>query len=169
MRTRLVTGAAALALLLVLAGCAGSPSGAPDTTPAGGGSTPTAPADGGGGMSADAALRTADSSLGEIVVDGAGKTLYMFDNDTQGTTTSACTGQCLANWPVATTDQATPEVDGVTGAVGTIDTPDGKKQLTLNGWPLYYFAGDTAAGDTEGQGVGGIWWVLSPAGDKIGG
>ncbi len=60
------------------------------------------------------------------------------------------------NWPFVTTDSVTPEVKGVTGTVGTIDTPDGKKQVTLNGWPLYYFAGDSKPGDTNGQGVGGI-------------
>lgn len=170
MRMRLVPGAALLALVLAVAGCAGS-------TPAGSGdSGSSAPAAGdgyGGGQSSgtmgDAALGTAESSLGTIVVDGKGMTVYVYDKDTQGTTTSACTGACVTNWPFVTTDSATPTVDGVTGTVGTIDTPDGKKQVTLDGWPLYYYAGDSAAGDTNGQGVGGIWWVLSPAGERIGG
>lgn len=169
MRIRHAAGAAALALMLALAGCSGS------TTTGGDGvassppdSSPSAePTD--DGMSSDAALMLAESSLGTIVVDGEGMTVYMFDNDTQGTATSACTGQCLANWPIVTTDSATPAVDGVTGEVATIDSPDGKKQITLNGWPLYYFAGDSAAGDTAGQGVNDVWWVLSPAGEKIGG
>lgn len=112
-------------------------------------------------------LMVADSTLGEIVVDADGKTLYMFDTDTQGSGTSSCTGECLTNWPPLTTEGDAPAVQGVTGEVGTIATADGSTQVTLNGWPLYYFAGDTAAGDVNGQGVGGIWWVLSPAGERM--
>ena len=52
--------------------------------------------------------------------------------------------------------------------MGTIKGVDGKPQLTLNGWPLYYSVGDAAAGQTSGQGVGNVWWVLSPAGAPIG-
>lgn len=169
MRMRLIPGAAVLALMLAVAGCAGA------TSSGSGSEAPSEPAAsssadaGDGGTATDAVLGTTDSSLGTIVVDGEGATVYMFDKDTQGTTTSACTGDCLANWPPVTTDAATPEVEGVTGTVATIDTPDGDKQVTLNGWPLYYFAGDATAGDTNGQGVGGVWWVLSPAGDKISG
>lgn len=109
----------------------------------------------------------ADSTLGEIVVDADGKTLYMFDTDTQGSGESSCTGECLTNWPPLTTEGDAPAVQGVTGEVGTITTADGSQQVTLNGWPLYYFAGDAAAGDVNGQGVGGIWWVLSPAGERM--
>lgn len=169
MRIRHAAGAAALALLLALTGCSGS------TTPEGDGTTaaPSEPAPSDeptdDGASSGAELMVAESSLGTIVVDGEGMTVYMFDNDTQGTATSACTGQCLANWPIVTTDSATPAVEGVTGTVATIDSPDGQKQITLNGWPLYYFAGDSAAGDTAGQAVNDVWWVLSPAGEKIGG
>jgi predicted lipoprotein with Yx(FWY)xxD motif len=69
-----------------------------------------------------------------------------------------------------TSDSDSPEVDAsVTGEIGTITGVDGATQLTLNGWPLYYFAGDSAPGDTNGQGVNGVWWVLTPAGEKIGG
>jgi predicted lipoprotein with Yx(FWY)xxD motif len=171
MRMKLIPGAAVLALMLAVAGCAaGTTSGG--TGDAGSSAPPASQSsDTGGdsGTATGAVLGTAESSLGTIVVDGKGMTVYMFDDDTQGTKTSACTGQCVTNWPFVTTDSATPEVKGVTGTVGTIDTPDGKKQVTLNGWPLYYFAGDSKPGDTNGQGVGGIWWVLSPAGDKIGG
>jgi predicted lipoprotein with Yx(FWY)xxD motif len=117
----------------------------------------------------NAALTTADSDLGEIVVDGEGMTVYMFDSDTQGSGTSTCEGQCATNWPAVTTDSDEPVVEGVTGEVGTITGVDGSTQVTLNGWPLYYYAGDAAAGDTTGQGVGDVWWVLTPAGEKIGG
>ena len=162
MKSRFVIAFAAATLAVIgLAGCtaastdSGSGSGAASSAPA-----PAA---------ASTALATATASVGTIVVDGKGMTVYMFDKDTKGTTTSACTGDCLTKWPIVTSDSATPTVEGVTGTVATIDSPDGRKQVTLDGWPLYYFAGDKAAGDTAGQGVGGVWWVLSPAGAKIAG
>ena len=126
-----------------------------------------APATSSAAMAATTSLATAHSGLGTIVVDGKGMTVYQFDKDTQGGTTSACTGQCATIWPAVHAGSTMPTVNGVTGAVGTITGTDGQAQLTLNGWPLYYYSGDKAAGDTKGQGVGGIWWVLSPAGQRI--
>ena len=165
MRTRFASGIAVAALAILLTGCTG----AGDTTepPADNGTTEespdtTAPETGG------AELMTADSEIGEIVVDADGMTVYMFDSDTQGSGTSTCEGACATNWPAVTTDsEEAPAVEGVTGEVGTMTGVDGETQLTLNGWPLYYFAGDSAPGDTNGQGQGGIWWVLDPAGEKI--
>lgn len=165
MQNRIGLGLAAATLtLLALAGCSasgtggyGQPADTPTTTPA---PAPTA---------GDAALSTADSSLGTIVVDGAGMTVYVFDNDTVGATSSACSGDCAANWPAVPAGAGDPQLDGVTGEVGTITGVDGEPQLTLGGLPLYYFAGDNAAGDVNGQGVGGIWWVVGPDGAKISG
>jgi predicted lipoprotein with Yx(FWY)xxD motif len=94
-------------------------------------------------------------------------TLYMFTNDVKGASSSACTGQCLTAWPPAIAAAAPPGLSGVTGEVGTIDTADGRRQLTLSGWPLHYFAKDTAPGAVLGQGVGGIWYVLDPAGNPL--
>jgi predicted lipoprotein with Yx(FWY)xxD motif len=68
-----------------------------------------------------------------------------------------------------TTDSATPALDGVTGEVSTIQTADGERQITLNGWPLYYFAGDEKPGDVNGQGVNDVWWVLTPSGERLAG
>ncbi|WP_425845626.1 COG4315 family predicted lipoprotein [Agrococcus sp. TSP3-2-1] len=112
-------------------------------------------------------LAVADSPLGEIVVDGEGMTVYMFDSDTQGAGVSTCEGQCATNWPAVTTDGDVPDAEGVMGELGTIVGVDGATQVTLNGWPLYYFAGDSAAGDVAGQGVNDVWWVLSPAGERM--
>jgi predicted lipoprotein with Yx(FWY)xxD motif len=174
-RTRVTVVSAGLACLLALAGCTSgtTSSGDPGT---GGAATPPPSAvsaspssEGTDDGAASTELEVEDSALGQIVVDGKGMTVYMFDKDTQGTTTSACTGQCLENWPIVPAGSGEPKADGVTGSLAAIDTPDGGKQLTLNGWPLYYFAGDAAAGDTNGQGVNAVWWVLSPAGEKIGG
>lgn len=158
--------AAAVVVALGLAGCS--------STAGGGGSSEEPPVDSGYGAPSETTpsdsgaltLMTADSSLGQIVVDGDGMTVYMFDSDTQGAGKSTCEGQCAQNWPAVTADAA-PELDGVTGEVGTITGVDGETQVTLNGWPLYYFAGDAAAGDVKGQGVNDVWWVLSPAGERM--
>lgn len=164
---------AALLMTFVVAGCTSTGDSGDGTEDPGGAygqssesSTPTSGSESGAGSGT---LMTAESDLGQIVVDADGKTLYMFDNDTQGSGESSCAGDCLAKWPPLTVEGDAPAVQGVTGEVGTITTADGSTQVTLNGWPLYYFAGDAAAGDVNGQGVGGIWWVLSPAGERMGG
>lgn len=170
MKLRIITGSAAVALALLLGGCS-NPTGTTGEAPAdpyGGTAETTAPADD-ADEDSEALLTTADSDLGEIVVDGEGMTVYMFDSDTQGGDASTCEGECAANWPAVTTDSDEPVVEGVTGEIGTITGVEGETQVTLNGWPLYRFAGDSAAGDVNGQGVNGVWWVLSPAGEKIGG
>lgn len=163
MKTRFASVLAVATLAVLLTGCTGGgdttpPPADPETTE----ETPeTTPETG------DAELMTADSEFGEIVVDAEGMTVYMFDNDTQGSDTSSCEGECATNWPAVTTDADAPAVDGVTGEVGTITGVDGSTQVTLNGWPLYYFVGDTAAGDVNGQAMNNVWWVLDPAGEKI--
>ena len=165
--------AAALLITLAIAGCS-SPSGSGGSgddpgmgDPYGSPSSESTPSEDSPPAADDAELTVADSSLGEIVVDGKGMTVYMFDNDTQGADASACAGQCLVNWPPVTTESTEPSVSGVTGEIGTITTADGEMQVTLDGWPLYYFAGDQAAGDVNGQGVNDVWWVLSPAGERM--
>ena len=165
MTSRTTTAALAAGLLVIaLAGCA-SPATDSSSPPAASPSeeAPSSPSE---EPTTSAMLMVADSDLGEIVVDGDGMTVYMFDNDTQGADASVCEGDCATNGPAVTTESEPPEVDGVTGEVGTIEGVDGATQVTLNGWPLYYFAGDSAAGDVAGQGVGGVWWVLSPAGER---
>lgn len=153
--------AAALVGALVLAGCGGASGGSGAAAPPTSGSEqPEAPA-------GEAVLATADSDLGTIVVDSAGRTVYVFDEDEAGSGQSACSGDCLTTWPPVVADRATPAVDGVTGEVGTIERDDGTLQVTLDGAPLYAFAGDAAAGDVTGQSVDDVWWVLDPAGDKI--
>jgi predicted lipoprotein with Yx(FWY)xxD motif len=151
-----------------LAGCAPDASSSGDTSgggSAGGSPAVTAPASETPSGSSD--LATASTALGTVVVDGHGMTVYFFDNDTANSGTSACTGACLTNWPPVTTSSSTPAADGVTGTLGTITTPDGKMQVTLQGLPLYTYAGDKAPGDVTGQGVKNIWWVVSPSGEKV--
>ena len=156
-------GIATVGLALVgLTGCAASGTGttsAPSDT--------ASPSDSGGSASAGiTSLMTASTSLGTIVVDDKGMTVYQFDSDTQNSGVSSCTGACLTTWPPVTAD-TTPALNGVTAEVGTITATDGSNQVTLNGWPIYHFSGDTAPGDTKGQGVETIWWVLTPDGTPI--
>jgi predicted lipoprotein with Yx(FWY)xxD motif len=146
--------------LLALAGC-GSSTGGGDTSSAGSSSSASS------ASTSNAVLSTAKSSLGTIVVDHSGRTVYVFDKDTAGSGKSVCSGDCLAKWPPVMADSDTPAVDGVKGEVGTITRDDGTKQVTLKGMPLYLYAADSKAGDVAGQAVLGIWWVVAPDGAKI--
>ncbi len=69
-------------------------------------------------------------------------------------------------WPPVTTDESRPEIAGVSGVIGTIPGPQGGKQVTVNGMPLYLFAGDPRPGSVAGQGMDNLWWALNPAGRR---
>ena len=118
---------------------------------------------------AAATIAVASTSVGEIVVDAEGRTLYLFTKDAQGAGTSVCNGDCAANWPplLVADGQAPTAGEAVTGEVATATRDDGTTQVTLNGWPLYYFAADAAPGDTNGQGLNDVWFVVSPAGEAV--
>jgi len=106
-----------------------------------------------------------NAALGSFLVDSKGMTLYIFTNDKPGQ--SNCSGGCATNWPPFLTDGAPTAGTGVTDAMlGTLTRSDGTTQVTYNGWPLYYFAGDSAAGDTNGEGKGNSWYVMTPAGTQ---
>jgi predicted lipoprotein with Yx(FWY)xxD motif len=107
-------------------------------------------------------VKTASGSVGSFLTGEDGKTLYVFKKDTAGT--SNCSGQCATNWPPFTIESSDTlkADDGVTGKLATITRADGTMQVTYNGAPLYYFAADKSAGDTNGQGVGGVWFVAAP-------
>lgn len=114
------------------------------------------------GSAATVAVATTD--LGDVLVDGQGMTLYVFDND--DVDTSACTEGCLATWPPLLAEDVTAG-EGVTADLGTFTRDDGDVQVTVNGLPLYLYAPDTAPGDVTGQAVGDVWWVVDAAGTKI--
>ncbi|MDO8365018.1 MAG: hypothetical protein Q7V88_19165 [Actinomycetota bacterium] len=115
----------------------------------------------------DTTVALAESALGTILVDGAGRTLYLFTADTGPVST--CTGGCASNWPAFGVTGEPTVGDGLDDSSFTVITgADGKPQLAFNDHPLYYFAGDTAAGDTNGQGVGGVWFVVDADGNAIG-
>jgi predicted lipoprotein with Yx(FWY)xxD motif len=106
-------------------------------------------------------------SFGEIVTDREGMTLYRFDKDTANPSKSNCDGECAAKWPpvIATSDKF--ELQGIDQSkVGTVVRTDGTRQVTIAGWPVYRFAGDSKSCDTNGQGVGGVWFVIKPDGKK---
>jgi predicted lipoprotein with Yx(FWY)xxD motif len=106
-----------------------------------------------------------NATLGTILVDSSGKTLYVFDRDTSPT--SSCTGNCAGTWPaVVLPAGATAPVAGagLTGLTAVARPDDATKmQVAWNGKPLYTYAADTGPGDTKGDGVGGVWHVAKPA------
>ena len=107
------------------------------------------------------------SPLGEHLVDGQGRTLYMFTADAEGTRT--CTGDCLQTWPVFSTGDEVPTVDGQAREelVGTIAGDGAGQQVTYNDQPLYYYVGDDQVGDINGQGIGGQWFAVASEGVPI--
>jgi predicted lipoprotein with Yx(FWY)xxD motif len=109
------------------------------------------------------AVRT--TSLGQVVVDDKGYTLYLFEKDTGPTST--CVAACAKAWPPATVTGTPTAGPDVTGALTTTTRPDGTTQIVLAGHPLYRFAADTAPGDVTGQDVGGTWYAVSPAGETV--
>ena len=160
-RTAAVAGVAALAV--AVAGCGGGSSGA--TAGSYGGSS-GAPAAAGSGA---ASVTLAQTGLGTILADGTGRTLYVFEADNG--TASACDGACAGEWPPLTTTDPPIADPGVSASkLGTTTRADGTTEVTYNGHPLYTFAGDSAPGQTTGEGsddFGAEWHVVSAAGTQI--
>ncbi len=155
-------------LALVIAACGGDTEpGAGDTTvPIGdtattaGGTTST-----GGEVEAMDGVHATETDLGTILVDADGFTLYIFTNDTDGEST--CYEDCAALWPPVPGDSAiTSDLDS--SIFATTPRTDGSAQLTVNGMPLYRYTPDANPGDTTGQNVGGVWFVVDANGSAIG-
>jgi predicted lipoprotein with Yx(FWY)xxD motif len=144
------------AIVLAIAGC--------------GGSSSNANANPSGTTASGTAVNVRSTSLGKILVDSRGRTLYLFEKDTGSKST--CSGACASAWPPLRTSGTPKAGSGVTASLlGTTTRSDGNDEVTYNGHPLYYYAGDQKAGDTNGQDLnqfGASWYVLSPAGNKIG-
>lgn len=116
-----------------------------------------------------ATVTTARTGLGQIIVDARGRSLYLFEKDTRGR--SACSGLCAVYWPPLLAKGKSAAIKGAKASLlATIRRPDGSRQVTYAGHPLYLFSGDTRAGQTNGEGLqdfGAAWYALTPAGKKI--
>lgn len=107
-------------------------------------------------------------TFGSVLVDDQGRVLYLFTNDTQNGGASSCADDCAVTWPPLTSQDAPAAGEGVDEALlSTITRADGTTQVTYNGWPLYYFHGDAAPGDATGQGMQGVWFLVSPTGNAV--
>lgn len=173
MRQSTFLTAAVLTLSIAVAGCAGSqvaqgnpsPAGAPEQRAAALDQPAGAPEQPAAGFT----LATAENGeLGEIITDGAGMTLYRFDADTAKPPTSTCDGDCVVAWPPAIVSGTDDLQLGSIAAelIGTLRRADGSDQLTVAGWPAYYYSKDTAPGDIKGHGAGGQWFAFTPEGKK---
>jgi predicted lipoprotein with Yx(FWY)xxD motif len=132
------------------------------------------PASAAGAASAVPTVKVAqDPKYGTILTDAQGMTLYMFKKDKSGE--SMCSGTCVKNWPPLTVAEGMQPAaaPGITGKLGEIERKDDTYQVTYNGMPLYRYARDAKAGDVNGQGLGGLWFVVptgsSPSAASAGG
>lgn len=158
-KRRLALLATAGALAIGLAACGSSNS---STTTA---STAASAGDSGGG--AETIAISGSAGIGDVLVDGEGKTLYLFEADT--TDKSTCDGACAQAWPPVTTKGDPVAGGGVDASqLGTTSRSDGTTQVTYYGHPLYYYAGDTAPGQANGNGLdqfGAEWYGVTATGD----
>jgi predicted lipoprotein with Yx(FWY)xxD motif len=157
MRKTFVTAALLAALSLALAACGGSDEEGSATAAT---AAPTTAAQAANGTT----VAVATSKLGDILVDADGRTLYAFTKDKGDQ--SACSGKCATNWP-ALTGPATAGTGAQAALLSTAMQANGSSQVTYGGRPLYYFAGDAKPGDTNGQGVGGVWFAVTADGELV--
>ncbi|WP_306211232.1 hypothetical protein [Actinoplanes sp. RD1] len=111
---------------------------------------------------------TENDEIGTYVTDGAGRTLYRFDEDDNKPPKATCNGDCAKTWPpllIKSPGKIFPK--GIDPQIlGYVERADGHCQVTINGWPVYYFAKDAEPGDIKGQGVKGTWFAVAPDGGK---
>ena len=157
-----VGGAMGAALLVSACASGGSSSstGAASSAPAGASSS---------SASGGTVIKTATASGSTFLVDGSGHAVYLWTKDTGNT--SNCSGACAGAWPPVTASGMVTASGGATASdLGTITRSDGTKQVTYDGHPLYYFAGDSGAGMASGQGSDGFgskWWLVAPSGSDV--
>jgi predicted lipoprotein with Yx(FWY)xxD motif len=150
------------ALAVFLSACASSSSSSAGSAH-GGASTATA-SSGSGAIASQpkiTMLTIRKTKIGYVLANAGGFTLYWYSRDVKGGGSSACTGQCLGTWPALTGKPAAVSGIKLNGILGTITRPGGIVQATYNGYPLYTYAGDTGPGNTEGNGIGGVWHVIT--------
>lgn len=161
----------AVSLAIVAAACGGEeaeePEAAPSPVPPSPeATTPSPPEATTPPPEAGVTLEVDEAALGSILVDEEGRTLYVFLSDAGGQST--CYDECAGNWPPLEADGEPQAGAGVDDSLlGTTERDDGAIQVTYDRMPLYYFAGDQAPGDTNGQGIGDVWYVVSPEGEPV--
>jgi predicted lipoprotein with Yx(FWY)xxD motif len=162
-RSKLVTSIVALAILLGACGDDGDDETSTTEAPSGDSSETTEAAP--GAAAGNAIAQAGETELGEVLTNSEGLTLYGLTDDTDGQST--CDGDCANAWPPLLVDSAElPE--GLDPAVFSVtERDDGTFQLVAGSWPLYTFSGDSAPGDTNGQGSGDVWFAASPSGELI--
>lgn len=164
----IIAGIAALVVAAALTACGGGSSNNSSSNNNGGNGSSHTKASTSSGKKPTIAV--AKSKLGSILVDSKGDTVYLFEKDTGPKST--CSGECATVWAPVTSSGSPTAGSGVDAAkLTTVKRSDGKTQIVYNGHPLYTFGGDGSPGDTTGQGnttFGAGWFVLSPAGNKIG-
>jgi predicted lipoprotein with Yx(FWY)xxD motif len=158
MRKAFARAALLAALTVALAACGGNDDEASGTA------APAAPETTAAQEASGATVAVASSSLGQILVDTEGRTLYAFTKDKGDQ--SACSGECATNWP-ALAGPATAGAGAQAALLSTSTQANGTSQVTYDGRPLYYFAGDAKPGDTNGQAVGNVWFVLTANGELV--
>ena len=169
-RLSILTFVAIGAVALVVAGCGsgGKKSSTSSVAPAAPASTSSSSSSSSGSGGAAVDLRTA-GGLGKILVDKNGMTLYLFEKDKGPSST--CSGACASAWPPLTTSGKPTAGTGVAaGKLGTTKRGDGTTEVTYNGHPLYFYAGDASPGQTTGQALnqfGAEWYVLGASGNKV--
>ena len=149
-----------VAIALVIGACSSGSSSSPSAAAS---TAPSASAAAAGSGEAYTINVATSANVGKFLTGEDGKTLYVYSQDT-APNTSACVDACATNWPPFALDTGETAVAGagVTGTIATFKRPDGSMQVSYNGKPVYYFAKDTKAGDTNGQGIGGKWTVAAP-------
>lgn len=165
MKHRNMTGVLA-GLVLLLAACQSSasptgageslapaPSEAPSVAPSQAASAPPS--------ASGVTLTIAETAAGSALAGEGGLTLYIRTDEADGTI--HCVDDCATNWPPLTGTVDAGEADA--SLLGSIERPDGSMQATYDGFPLYYYAGDSATGDANGEGLGGVWFIANPAGN----
>jgi len=155
----------AAATLMLAAACSGTS----NTSSAGSNGSVTPGAGTSATTSVSGAVGVATTSLGPVLVDSKGLTVYMLTADTSGHST--CSAQCLTFWPlVPAAGTGVPQVQGISAALATTKATSGASMVTAGGWPLYTFVKDKGPGDVAGEGVkkfGGTWYAVSPSGHPV--
>ncbi|MEX2011684.1 MAG: hypothetical protein WEF51_05565 [Chloroflexota bacterium] len=167
MRIRLFLPIVAAVALAACGSTAASPSVVAPATPSPQAATPSPSPDESSPAAGAATVMVATSDLGQILVDGEGRTLYLFTPD-EPTGISTCYEGCAPTWPALLAEGEITVGPGLDDSdFSTALRTDGGDQVKIGNWPLYYFASDAAPGDTNGQGQGGVWYVVSPTGEAI--